>query len=66
MSFMLTVTYAECLIKAPYAEHHYAKRRYAERRYAERRYAERRYAERCYAECRGARLLALPANIRLG
>jgi hypothetical protein len=55
MSFMQTVTYAECLIKPPYAE----------RRYAKRRYAERRYAERCYTECRSARLLALPANVRL-
>ncbi len=48
---MLTVTYAECLIKAPYDDC---------------RYAECRYSERRYAECRGARLLALPANIRLG
>ena len=36
---MLTVTYAERHIKAPYAECHYA---------------ECRYAECCYAECRGA------------
>jgi len=35
---MLTVTYAECHIKAPYAE---------------RLYSECRYAERRYAECRG-------------
>jgi hypothetical protein len=27
---MLTVTYAECHMKAPYAECHYAKCRYAE------------------------------------
>jgi hypothetical protein len=27
---MLNVTYAECHIKAPYAECHYAERRYAE------------------------------------
>jgi hypothetical protein len=37
---MLTVTYAECHIKAPYAEC---------------RYAECRYAECRYAECRGAK-----------
>ncbi len=36
---MLTVTYGECHIKAPYAEC---------------RYAECRYAECRYAECRGA------------
>jgi hypothetical protein len=47
---MLTVTYAECHIKAPYADCSYARYPYAERR---------------YAESRGARLLALPANIRL-
>ncbi len=45
---MLTVTYAECHIKAPYAEC-----RYAECHYAECRYAECRYAECHYAECRG-------------
>jgi hypothetical protein len=32
---MLTVTYAECHIKAPYAECHYAECHYAEYRYAE-------------------------------
>jgi hypothetical protein len=32
---MLTVTYAECHIKAPYAEYHYAECRYAECRHAE-------------------------------
>jgi hypothetical protein len=32
---MRTVTYAECHIKAPYAEYHYGECRYAERRYAE-------------------------------
>jgi hypothetical protein len=32
---MLTVTYTECHIKAPYAERHYAGCRYAECRYAE-------------------------------
>ncbi len=32
---MLTVTYAECHIKAPYADSLYAECRYAERRYAE-------------------------------
>jgi hypothetical protein len=32
---MLTVTYAECHIKAPYAECHYAECPYAECRYAE-------------------------------
>ncbi len=37
---MLTVTYAECHIKAPYPES---------------RYAECRYAECRYAECRGAK-----------
>jgi hypothetical protein len=31
---MVTVTYAECHIKAPYAERHYAERHYAEYRYA--------------------------------
>ncbi len=35
---MMTTTYAERHIKAPYAECHYA---------------ECRYAECCYAECRG-------------
>ena len=42
---MLTVTYAECHIKAPYAEC----------RYAECRYAECCYTESRYAECRGAK-----------
>ncbi len=37
---MLIVTYAECHIKAPYAEFRYAQCRYAECRYAECRYAE--------------------------
>ncbi len=40
---MLTVTYAECHIKAPYAECH-----------IKAPYAECRYAECFYAECRGA------------
>jgi hypothetical protein len=35
---MLTVTYAKCHIKVPYAECHYT---------------ECRYAEGCFAECRG-------------
>ncbi len=35
---MLTVTYADCHISAPYAECHYA---------------ECHYAECCYAKCRG-------------
>jgi hypothetical protein len=42
---MLTVTYAECHIKAPYAECRYAVCHYAECRYAECRYAECRYAD---------------------
>jgi hypothetical protein len=32
MTFMLTVTYAECHTKAPYPECHYAERRYADYR----------------------------------
>ncbi len=50
MSFLLTVTYAQCHIKAPYTECHYAECG----GYAECRYAECRYAECHYAECRGA------------
>jgi len=38
MSFMLSFTYAECHLKAPYAECHYAECYYAE----------------CRADCRGA------------
>ncbi len=45
---MLTVTYAECHIKAPYAECHYA----------ECRHAECHYAECIYANYRGAILIA--------
>jgi hypothetical protein len=41
---MLTATYSECHIKAPYAECPYV----------ECHYAERRYADCCYAECHGA------------
>ncbi len=41
---MLTVTFADCDLKAPCAECHYA----------ECRYAECRYAECHFAECRGA------------
>jgi hypothetical protein len=37
---MLTVTYAECHTKAPYAECHFAECRYTECRYAECRFAE--------------------------
>jgi len=48
---MLTVTYAECHIKAPYAESHYAECHYAERR---------------YAECCGALMTALLTSVRLG
>jgi hypothetical protein len=51
---MLTVTYAECHIKAPYAECRYTECRYAECRYGECRYAECRYAECRYGECRYA------------
>ncbi len=40
MSFKLTVTFAQCHIKAPYTECHYAEHGYAECRYAECRYAE--------------------------
>ncbi len=40
---MMTVTYAECHIKAPHAECHYAKCHYAECHYH-------------YAECRGVAL----------
>ncbi len=46
---MLTVTYAECHIKAPHAEC-----RYAECRDAECRYAECRDTECRYAECRNS------------
>ena len=49
---MLTVTYAECHIKAPYAEC----------RYAECRYAECHYAKCRYAECRGAILSNVTCN----
>jgi hypothetical protein len=46
---MLTVTYAECHIKAPYVECRYVECRYAECRYAACRYAACRYAECHYA-----------------
>ncbi len=38
--FVLTVTYAECHIEAPYADCHYAECLYAECHYAECHYAE--------------------------
>ncbi len=52
---MLTVTGAECHIKALYTEC----------RYAECRYAECRYAECCYAECRGVAIRPFPRNFDL-
>ncbi len=42
---MLIVTFADCHIKAPYAECRYAEWYFAECRYAECHYAECRYAE---------------------
>ncbi len=54
MSLLLSVTFAECHTKAPYAECHYAECHYAECHYAECHYAECHYAECHYAECRGA------------
>jgi hypothetical protein len=56
---MLIVTYAECHIKAFYAEYSYAECCYAEChcaecRYAKCRYAKWRYAEWRYAEWRGS------------
>ncbi len=54
MLFLLTVTYAESHIKAPYAECHYAECRYDECRYAECRGAivntklrHLRYMQKC-------------------
>ncbi len=51
MSFILTVTYAECHILAPNADCHYVERRHAECR---------------YAECRGAPLSAYSVGRLLG
>jgi hypothetical protein len=51
---VLIVIYADCQIKAPYAECRYAECRCAECCYAECRYSECRYAECRYAYCHGA------------
>jgi hypothetical protein len=59
VSFMPTVTYAECrYAECPYVECHYAECRYVECRYAECRYAKCRYAK-----CRCA-LMETTVNLR--
>ncbi len=56
MSFMPSVTHAECRTEAHYVECHYV----------ECHYAECCYAECCYAECRAALLASLKPSVDQG